>query len=43
METIYQRLSQGIFAGAGQIFWNRFTGPGRIALQSMYLHMASGE
>jgi len=43
METIYQRLSQGIFAGAGQIFWNRFTGPGRIALQSMYLHMATGE
>jgi hypothetical protein len=31
------------FAGAGQICWNRFTGPGRIALQSMYLHMESGE
>ena len=43
MDTIYQRLSQGLFAGAGQIFWNRFTGPGRIALQSMYVHMATGE
>jgi uncharacterized protein (AIM24 family) len=37
MDTIFQRLSQGLFAGAGQIFWNRFTGPGKIGLQSMYL------
>jgi uncharacterized protein (AIM24 family) len=39
METQFQKLSTGIFASAGQLFWNRFTGPGRIALQSMYLHM----
>jgi len=39
METIFQRLSTGLFASGGQIFWNRFTGPGKIALQSMYLHM----
>jgi uncharacterized protein (AIM24 family) len=38
METIFQRLSTGFFASAGQIFWNRFTGPGRVALQSMYYH-----
>ena len=38
METIFQKLSTGFFASAGQIFWNRFTGPGRIALQSMYYH-----
>jgi len=43
METIFQRLSTGIFASAGQIFWNRFTGPGRIALQSMYVHMPTSE
>jgi uncharacterized protein (AIM24 family) len=43
MQTIFQRLTTGIFGGAGQIFWNRFTGPGKIALQSMYLHMESGE
>jgi uncharacterized protein (AIM24 family) len=43
MQTIYQKLTTGIFGGAGQIFWNRFTGPGRIALQSMYLHLESGE
>jgi uncharacterized protein (AIM24 family) len=39
MQTITQRLSTGIFASAGQLVWNRFTGPGRIGLQSMYLHM----
>jgi uncharacterized protein (AIM24 family) len=39
MNTVFQKLSTGIFGSAGQIFWNRFTGPGRIALQTMYLHM----
>jgi uncharacterized protein (AIM24 family) len=43
MDTIFQRLSTGLFAGAGQIFWNRFTGPGRVALQSMYLHLPTQE
>ena len=38
METIFQKISTGFFASAGQIFWNRFTGPGRVALQSMYYH-----
>ncbi len=39
MQTIFQKFSTGLFASAGQIFWNRFTGPGRIALQSMYVHL----
>jgi uncharacterized protein (AIM24 family) len=43
METQFQRLSSGFFASAGQLFWNRFTGPGRVAVQSMYLHMPSEE
>jgi len=43
MQTMLQKLSTGFFASAGQIFWNRFTGPGKIALQSMYLHIESGE
>jgi uncharacterized protein (AIM24 family) len=21
------------------VFWNRFTGPGRVGIQSMYVHM----
>jgi uncharacterized protein (AIM24 family) len=43
METIFQRLTTSFFGGGGQIFWNRFSGPGKIALQSMYLHLESGE
>jgi len=43
MQTMLQRLSTGIFASAGQLCWNRFTGPGKIALQSMYYHMEGGE
>jgi len=39
MQTIFQKFSTGVFASAGQIFWNRFTGPGRLALQSMYMHL----
>ena len=38
METIFQKLATGIFGSGGQLFWNRFTGPGRIGLQSMYYH-----
>lgn len=36
METKVQKLSTGLFASGGQFVWNRFTGPGRIGLQSMY-------
>jgi uncharacterized protein (AIM24 family) len=43
MQTMLQRLSTGLFASAGQICWNRFTGPGKIALQTMYIHMEGGE
>jgi uncharacterized protein (AIM24 family) len=43
METIFQRLSTGFFASAGQIVFNRFTGPGRVGIQSMYLHMPTSE
>ncbi len=43
MQTMFQRLSTGLFASAAQISWNRFTGPGRVALQSMYFHMPTAE
>jgi len=42
METTVQRLSTGLMAGMNLVM-NRFTGPGRVGLQSMYLHMPSGE
>ncbi|HEX5435919.1 MAG TPA: AIM24 family protein [Gemmatimonadaceae bacterium] len=43
MTTKFQRLSTGIFAGGGQVFWNRFLGPGRVGIQSMYMHMPTSE
>ena len=38
METTMARLSTGVFAGFSLVL-NRFTGPGRLGLQSMYLHV----
>jgi uncharacterized protein (AIM24 family) len=38
METNIQRLSVGLLAGLNLVM-NRFTGPGRVAIQSMYMHM----
>jgi uncharacterized protein (AIM24 family) len=42
MTTNLTRLSTGFLAGTN-IVLNRFTGPGRVGLQSMYYHMASEE
>ncbi|HEX5322736.1 MAG TPA: AIM24 family protein [Capsulimonadaceae bacterium] len=35
MDTQFQGLKSSIFASAGRLFWNRFTGPGRVGVQSM--------
>ncbi len=40
--TVYG-LKTGIFGGAGQLVFNRFTGPGRVGVQSMYLHLPTSE
>jgi len=42
METNIQTLSTGFLSGMN-IVMNRFTGPGRIGIQTMYLHLLSGE
>lgn len=42
METNLQRLSTGFF-GSMNFITNRFTGPGRVAIQSMYLHMPTSD
>jgi uncharacterized protein (AIM24 family) len=40
MDTTLQKLTTGLFgSGAGNLCWNRFTGPGRVALQSMSVHL----
>ena len=41
METQFQGLKTGFFASAGNLFWNRFTGPGRVGLQTMYMPVGS--
>lgn len=40
METVVQQLGTSIFASSGQLVFNRFTGPGRLGVQSMYVHLA---
>ncbi len=40
METKVDRLTSGFFGGMNFVV-NRFTGPGKIGIQSMYLHMPS--
>lgn len=42
METNLQRLATGFF-GSMNFITNRFTGPGRLGIQSMYLHMPTDE
>jgi uncharacterized protein (AIM24 family) len=32
-------LKTGFLGGAGQLVFNRFTGPGRVAIQSAYVHL----
>jgi len=39
METQTQRLTTGLLGSSGMLFWNRFHGPGRVAIQSMYVHL----
>ena len=39
MEIKMVGLRMGILGGSGNLIFNRFTGPGRIGIQSMYLHM----
>ena len=36
-------LRSGFLAGGGQLVFNRFTGPGRVGIQSMYVHLPSAE
>ncbi|TAL54676.1 AIM24 family protein [Pandoraea sp.] len=43
METRVDRLSSGLFGANVNFIVNRFTGPGRVGIQSMYLHMPTAE
>ncbi len=37
LEAVSMGLKTGLFAGGGKLTWNRFTGPGRLALQTMFI------
>jgi uncharacterized protein (AIM24 family) len=43
MEVQVVGLRMGILGGSGNLVFNRFTGPGRIGIQSMYLHLPTEE
>jgi uncharacterized protein (AIM24 family) len=43
METIIDRLTSGLFGSTMNFVVNRFTGPGRVGIQSMYLHVVTEE
>ena len=42
LEAITMGLKSGIFGGGGKLTWNRFTGPGRLALQTMFIAPLEG-
>ena len=37
MEAVTMGLKSGLMGGGGKLTWNRFTGPGRLAIQTMFL------
>lgn len=37
MEAVTMGLKTGLMGGGGKLTWNRFTGPGRLALQTMFI------
>ncbi|MFC5429694.1 AIM24 family protein [Paraburkholderia denitrificans] len=43
METVVDRLSSGLFGAGMNFIVNRFTGPGRVGIQSMYVNYDSSD
>jgi uncharacterized protein (AIM24 family) len=43
MKTVADRITSGFFGASMNFVVNRFTGPGRVGIQSMYLHMPTAE
>jgi uncharacterized protein (AIM24 family) len=42
LESVGIGLKTSIFSGGGKLTWNRFTGPGRLAIQTMYVSPIEG-
>jgi len=43
LEAVTMGLKTGMFSGGGKLTWNRFTGPGNLAIQTMYIDPAESE
>jgi uncharacterized protein (AIM24 family) len=41
MEAVTMGLKTGMFGGGGKLTWNRFTGPGRVGIQTMFWNPAA--
>lgn len=37
MEAVTMGLKTGMFGGGGKLTWNRFTGPGRLGIQTLFI------
>jgi uncharacterized protein (AIM24 family) len=40
LEAVTMGLKTGLMGGGGKLTWNRFTGPGRLAIQTMFISPA---
>jgi uncharacterized protein (AIM24 family) len=43
LEAVTMGLKSGMFGGGGKLTWNRFTGPGRLAVQTMFISPAEAQ
>jgi uncharacterized protein (AIM24 family) len=43
LEAVTMGLKTGIMGGGGKLTWNRFTGPGRLAIQTLFIAPLEGE
>jgi uncharacterized protein (AIM24 family) len=42
LEAVTMGLKTGIMGGGGKLTWNRFTGPGRVAIQTLFIAPLEG-
>jgi uncharacterized protein (AIM24 family) len=42
MEAVTMGLKTGLFSGGGKLTWNRFSGPGRLAIQTLFISPIEG-
>ena len=43
LEAVTMGLKSGVFGGGGKLTWNRFSGPGRLAIQTMFVAPLEGD